>query len=296
MFDKIAHTSVNGKLVLNGLVSEAVTGISYTGASKKILLETAKGTQHTFDRVIWAAPKWASQMNSDLVTFLQGVEGNTPPGAADTASALRELHIVNSSKAVMLTTDKFWLKNGLPANIQSDTIVRGLYCLDYTPDQSPDGLGVVIVSYTWQDDSAKQIALPQDKEARMKRLVEDVAQIDATFASHLVPRDGDYEKNTIFVDWMTEPNYHGAFKLNTPKQDRLLQPAYLNFTAAGTAKDPHVYIAGDDVSFEGGWCEGAIETALNAAAAVGVSLGGKPVSPSPFDTYTGKYDYSVGGQ
>ena len=204
-----------------------------------------------------------------------------------------ELHTINSSKAFILTKDKFWLKNeGLPANIQSDTLIRGLYCLDYTP-QDPDGLGVVLISYTWQDDSAKQIALPTDKEDRTKRLVEDVAQIDADFASYLVPLNGDYDTNTIYVDWMTEPDYHGAFKLNHPKQDRLLQMAYLWFKKAGVTSDPCFYLAGDDVSYMGAWCEGAIETGINAAAAVGVSLGGFSIQRSVFGTSNGNYDYRV---
>ena len=209
-------------------------------------------------------------------------------------SAVKELHTISSSKAFVLTEDKFWLKNeGMPANIQSDTLIRGLYCLDYTPDQSPDGLGVVLISYTWQDDSAKQIALSSDNETRIKRLVQDVAQIDADFAAHLVPLNGDYTNNTIFIDWMTQPRYHGAFKLNYPKQDSLLQASYTFFMHAGGPTDPFFYLAGDDVSFMGGWCEGAIETAINAVSAVGVSLGGTPVSPSVFDGRTTDYDYRV---
>lgn len=44
----------------------------------------------------------------------------------------------------------------------------------------------------------------------------------------------------------------------------------------------------------GGWCEGAIETAINAVCAVGVSLGGKPVAPEVFKVATVNYDYGVG--
>lgn len=295
VFNAIATTKVNGVSVIDGHIAHDIVDIqTAAGGQGQITLTSDAGTTQTYDRVIWAAPKWASQANTTLVEFLQTASGPPlAPGVANVVSAIKELHTISSSKAFILTPNKFWLKNqGMPANIQSDTLIRGLYCLDYTPED-PDGLGVVLISYTWQDDSAKQIALSSDKETRIKRLVEDVKQIDADFAANLVPLNGDYTNNTIFIDWMTQPNYHGAFKLNYPKQDLLLQTYYTTFMDAGGPTDPHLYLAGDDVSFMGGWCEGAIETAINAVSAVGVSLGGIPISPSVFDGKTIYYNYGV---
>lgn len=294
VFNAIATTKVNGVSVIDGHIAHDIVDIqTAAGGQGQITLTSDAGTAQTYDRVIWAAPKWASQANTTLVEFLQTAVGPPPgPGAPNVVSAVKELHTISSSKAFILTPNKFWLKNqGMPANIQSDTLIRGLYCLDYTPED-PDGLGVVLISYTWQDDSAKQIALSSDNETRIKRLVQDVAQIDADFANYLVPLNRDYTNNTIFIDWLTQPNYHGAFKLNYPKQDPLLQTYYTFFMDAGGSTDPHLYLAGDDVSFMGGWCEGAIETAINAASAVGVSLGGIPVT-SVFDGKTIYYNYGV---
>lgn len=297
VYDAIATAKVNGVSVIDRHIAHDIVDVQPAGSGQgQINLTSDAGTTQTYDRVIWAAPKWASQANTTLVEFLQTTFSPPPaPGAPNVVSAVKELHTISSSKAFILTKDKFWLKNpGMPANIQSDTLIRGLYCLDYTPDQSPDGLGVVLISYTWQDDSAKQIALSSDQETRIKRLVEDVKQIDADFAANLVPLNGDYKNNTIFIDWLTQPRYHGAFKLNYPRQDILLQAAYTSFMTAGGSADPHLYLAGDDVSFMGGWCEGAIETAINAVSAVGVSLGGTPVTPSVFNGRTKDYYYHVG--
>ena len=275
VFDAIANADTGGRTVTNCYINERIVGIAYSDATPKLvqLISDVK-TARLYDRVIWAAPGWAAQSDSNVVPFLTRTLPQPAPGSAHTTTAYEQLHIINSSKAFILTESKFWLTENLPQCIQSDTLIRGLYCLNYTPEQDPAGRGVVLVSYTWQDDSAKQIALSQDNETRIKTLVEDVRQIDETFASWLVPLDDDYHKNTIFIDWMAEENYHGAFKLNLPKQSRLLQQIYNNFNLAGTTDDPLVYIAGDNVSFQGGWCEGAIETGLNAATAVGVSLGG----------------------
>lgn len=296
VFDAMASTKVGGVSVLDRHINENVVTIEpATDEQSAIRLISDVDARRLYDRVIWAAPKWASQANTNLVSFLETVGGETPtPGGPNVISAVKEMHTISSSKAFILTPDKFWLKNeGMPANIQSDTLIRGLYCLDYTPDQSPGGLGVVLISYTWQDDSAKQIALSQDKETRIKRLVEDVKQIDADFAANLVPLGGNYTDNTIFIDWMSEPNYHGAFKLNYPKQDRLLQASYSFYLRAGEPIDPRIYLAGDDISFSGGWCEGAIETAINAVSAVGVSLGGSPAAPAVFNVRAVDYNYGV---
>ena len=296
VFDAMANTQVSGESVLDRHIDEDVVRIEYaTGPQRAVQLTSNVDAVRTYDRVIWAAPKWASQANTNLVEFLEAAGAEVPtPGRPNVISAIKEMHTISSSKAFILTPKKFWLEDdALPANIQSDTLIRGLYCLDYTPDESPDGLGVVLISYTWQDDSAKQSALPLDKETRIKRLVEDVDQIDATFAANLVPLNGDYENNTIFIDWMDEPNYHGAFKLNYPKQDRLLQQSYSFFLMAGEPLDPLLYLAGDDVSFSGGWCEGAIETAINAVSAVGVSLGGAPAAPAVFNVRAVDYNYGV---
>ena len=293
VFEAMANAKVDGVRVLDRHIAGNIVSIEASD-ERRLKLVTESGGAHDYDRVIWAAPKWASQTNSNLVEYIESVTESLPPGEPTVASAVAEMHTINSSKAFILTEDKFWLKNeGMPANIQSDTLIRGLYCLDYTPDESPDGRGVVLLSYTWQDDSAKQIALPTDKEARIKVLVEDVKRIDPDFAAHLVPRNGDYDRYTIFIGWMSEPNYHGAFKLNHPKQDRLLQRSYAFYLQAGKSDDPFLYLAGDDVSYMGGWSEGAIETAINAVCAVGVSLGGTAVNDAVFSPAAVNYDYRV---
>jgi len=77
------------------------------------------------------------------------------PITDDEATAVQELHLMNSSKLFVLTTNKFWKSVGMPQNIQTDGLVRGLYCLDYPHSDH----GVVLVSYTWGDDSTKYIAI-----------------------------------------------------------------------------------------------------------------------------------------
>lgn len=216
-------------------------------------------------------------------------------------TAVRNQHIIESSKAFMLTKDHFWKKNNLPANIQSDTLVRGLYCLEYT--DNPDDPGVVLLSYVWEDDSGKQVptipyGLDKDnivgKEARIKRLVRDVSSFEPTFAKYLVPIDNDYEKNTVFINWSDQEFYRGAFKLNRPGQSAETQAAFTQFQTAVAAGEG-LYLAGDCVSFYAGWVEGALQTGLNAATAALTHLGATNFVPNnPMrGVKTSNYNYST---
>ena len=210
------------------------------------------------------------------------------PGGTEALSepvrvALRTLHMMSSSKLFIRTSSKFWEKPGMPANIQTDEAVRGVYTLDYPGTDE----GVVLISYTWGDDSDK--LLPLDPKARLATFLRTLEAISPTFARFLAPESGQ----VLAVDWQAEPHYFGAFKLNLPGQDFNLQSAYFQFQTAGTSQDTGVYLAGDGVSWLGGWTEGALQTGLNAACAVGTRLGGTFPNGSPVtDQNATLYDYA----
>ena len=136
----------------------------------------------------------------------------------------------------------------------------------------------MLLSYTWEDDSIKQQGL-NSKSDRVKRLVADVAQTDPAFASYVVPVDGDYENNTMMIDWEQEPNYYGAFKLSFPGADILTQELFFQFQGALNAgSDSRVYMAGDSCTFTGGWVESPLQSAYNAVCAVIYSNSGYQAS------------------
>lgn len=195
------------------------------------------------------------------------------PLQQDVQTAIRDLHMMESSKLFIRTATKFWLDDpSMPANIQTDQLPRGVYCLDYAQTDS----GVVLISYTWGDDSAKLMAM--DKRQRFELLKSTIATIDPTFASFLEPVDGEI----LNVDWQLQPFYWGAFKLNLPGQEASVQAAYFQFLSAlDPATDPGIYLAGDGVSWTGGWTEGALHTGLNAAAAVAQHLNATPIANGP---------------
>lgn len=202
-------------------------------------------------------------------------------------SAIRDIHLMDSSKLFVRTATKFWLDSStIPANIQTDELPRGVYCLDY-PDTDH---GIVLVSYVWGDDSSK--LLPMDKVERLEVFKQSIAQASPEFAAALVPMNGP--DDIIMVDWEDQDYYYGAFKLQYPGQEPNIAAAYYQFLTATTPSDSGVYIAGDSVSWSGGWTEGALQTGINAACAVIAHLGGTLNPISPFTQNPGMYNYSDG--
>lgn len=199
--------------------------------------------------------------------------------------ALRNLHHMNSSKLFVTTKTKFWYKENnernedLPSNIQTDELMRGLYCLDYdigtnnNENRNFMGMGVVLISYVWGDDSSKLLGLTP--EERLDQFKDVISQIDQLFAKLLY----EQAENVTCIDWETESNYYGAFKLNYPGQEYLNHSAFFQFQDMNQG----VFLAGDSVSWAGGWLEGTMSTAVNAACAAAKYCGASLMPNSPLD-------------
>ncbi|WP_443692697.1 NAD(P)/FAD-dependent oxidoreductase [Pseudomonas sp.] len=278
----IADTSSNGMPLRDRICRTRIESIN-KGDNGEILLAGSNGETYACDRVITTTTTRALQVNMKLTQ-------NQALVNRDVARAINETHMVGSSKLFILTKDKFWLKHGLPQNVQTDTLVKGVYCLDYAP-QDPESWGVVLISYTWEDDSHKMVSMT-DKVQRCLRLVDELAMSAPAFASHLLPLDGNYQRYVLEYDWLTDKHSLGAFKLNFPGDDIYSERLFYQFkTALDPQQDTGLYLAGCGCSFTGGWAEGAIQTALNGACAVISSLGGDLIADNPLDGLHAQYRY-----
>jgi tryptophan 2-monooxygenase len=278
----IADTSFNGMPLRDRICRTRIESINKSD-NGEILLAGSNGETYACDRVITTTTTRALQVNMKLTQNQAFVN-------RDVARAINETHMVGSSKLFILTKDKFWLKHGLPQNIQTDTLVKGVYCLDYAP-QDPDSWGVVLISYTWEDDSHKMVSMT-DKVQRCLRLVDELAMSAPEFAGHLLPLNGNYQRYVLEYDWLTDKHSLGAFKLNFPGDDIYSERLFYQFkTALDSQQDTGLYLAGCGCSFTGGWAEGAIQTALNGACAVISSLGGDLIADNPLDGLHAQYRY-----
>ncbi|EWG67548.1 MULTISPECIES: NAD(P)/FAD-dependent oxidoreductase [unclassified Enterobacter] len=281
LVERLASQSLCGKRLYDYICFRSVNRIYKDNG--KIKLVTDGETIAAFDRVIVTTNNRAMQM-------VHGIAADDTFLSQDISRAVRETHLTGSSKLFMLTPDKFWLKHNLPHTIQSDGFVRGVYCLDYEPD-NPQGRGVVLLSYTWEDDAHKLLSIT-NKRLRCRLLIDDLAVINPEFAHHLVPVDGNYERHVLQHDWLTDCHSAGAFKLNYPGEDVYSQRLFFQYkTANNPEQDTGLYLAGCGCSFTGGWAEGAVQTAINSACAVIRSAGGTLLSTNPMDSIHSVYHY-----
>ncbi len=238
---------------------------------------TGAETSRSFPAVIVATTTRSMQM---LGLTLPG-----QPGLPERVKvAVRNLHHMNSSKLFIRTRDKFWRRPGvrLPQAILTDELPRAVYLLDYPQTDN----GVVCMSYTWGDDSTKVIGLsPQEYFGQCKRAI---GRLSPELASHLQPLNNEL----LAIHWEQESYYHGAFKMQLPGQDGDLHAAYFNYLSAlDETRDTGVYLAGDSVSWSGGWVEGALHTGLNAASAVARRVGATLAPNSPLEQQPHRYTY-----
>jgi len=181
------------------------------------------------------------------------------------------------------TKTKFWKGDPtIPQNIQMDELPRGVYALDYPQTEN----GVVLISYTWGDDSTKLLGL--SKEERFSLFRQAIAHVSPQFATHLVPMNGEI----LTIDWQTTAYHYGAFKLHYPGQEPHTHTLYSQFLSVlDPARDRGVYLAGDSVSWSGGWIEGALQTGINAACAAAKRIGASVRPHSPLTQDPHRYTY-----
>jgi tryptophan 2-monooxygenase len=260
-------TAIGGQYAKNTRIKKV-----QVNPGRTVTVTPANGAPQTFDRVIVATTTRAMEMGLSLSDAQLGLPPNQRTTSVDVGEAIDRIHVVSSTK-LFLRTKKFWNDIRFPRNILSDTKLPQLYTLDYGDPQS----GVVLVTYTWEDDSTKTQALNgvellEALKAEIRTITAGTAFSD--YADQLVPFTGSLERDMRSIVWQSTKDYFGAFTLAQPGQDPYIDTIYRDFGKAGTPLDNLVYIAGDCTSWTGGWADGALQSGLNCAAGVIRSLNG----------------------
>ena len=230
------------------------------------------------DRVIVATSTRSMEMGQFLTGPNYPESGNLPALSPAAVEAVSRIHVVSSTK-LFVRTKKFWSDSKYPRNILTDTKVPQLYTLNYGGKEGDTETGMVLVTYTWQDDSTKTLAF-DDKKGLLEELKRQLALVVqstefADYADQIVPIEGD--DDIQMISWQTEPGFFGGFTLAQPGQDTYIQQVFFDFMKAKQAGDADsgVYLATDCITFNGGWIDGALQSSLNAVSAVVLSVGGK---------------------
>jgi monoamine oxidase len=195
--------------------------------------------------------------------------------SAQKMAAIRMMNYESSTKVMLLCSRRRWEAGGIAGGAtMSDTILRSTYYPSDHQEQPASGPmhgsmyriespvmkddmpaaanpaepGVLVASYSWGRDARRMAAMPH--EQRVKVCV-DVLE-------HVHP---DIHKDVLgsaSACWDNHPWARGAFALPSPSET----PVHLE---NGRRPEGRLFFAGEHLSFNPGWIQGAIISALDAA-------------------------------
>ena len=162
--------------------------------------------------------------------------------------AIRELHYSTSTKLGLQFKRRFWEDQGIQGGqTASDLPIR----FSYYPSQGigNGGTGVILVSYTWEDD-----AMPWDSLSDANRIKEALKNLATIHGQQVYD---EFITGTSY-SWALNPYSAGAFAMFKPEQETELFPSL-------ATPEGRVHFAGAHTSLPHGWIQGAIESGIRVA-------------------------------
>jgi monoamine oxidase len=172
------------------------------------------------------------------------------PFSAAKQMAIRQLHYIDSTKILMQFRRRFWEEDeGICGGVTvTDLPLR----LVYYPDHGTEsGRGVLIGSYTWEEDARRWGALPD--EERITQALRYLSEIHPQVTT-------EFERGASKV-WGADKYAGGAFAFFEPGQETRLYHHII-------APEGPIHFAGEHASLKHAWIEGAVESGLRAAQEV----------------------------
>ena len=245
-----------------GAVDRIVRANSGDLPAGRFLVRERWGREAAYPAVVTTCQSWL------LSTRIHTEEALFP---AQLWTAIERSHYMQSSKTFVMVDRPFWkdIDPDTGREVLSMTLTDRLNRATYLLDNGPDKPAVILLSYTWNDDALKWLAL--DADQRVELMLHSLQQIypGVDIASHIIGQP-------ITVSWEADPNFMGAFKANLPGHYRYQQRLFSHFKQDKLPEHQRgIFLAGDDVSFTAGWAEGAVTTGLNAVWGVVNHLGGE---------------------
>ncbi len=168
----------------------------------------------------------------------------------DKRKAIRELHYVPTTKIGLQFKTRFWEKQGLSGgSATTDLPIRRIYYP--INQQSKTGAGILLASYTWEDDALIWDSLIE--EDRIRNALENVAAIHGQEIYH------EFVTGSSHI-WSQYP-YVGGFCMFKPEQQKELGDVLMT-------PEGRIHFAGEHTSSLPGWIQGAIESGIRVAKEV----------------------------
>ena len=246
------HDSTTAKLY----VSEPVNRIERDSTTGKISITHGSSAKvDIFDYVVTSPTQWATQMSIDFVGFDQFMLPQSKMTAEHTQ------HNISSCKLFFPLNKKFWDTtvnpgNKIPQIMVTDTFIQDTYALSW--DSKEGDNGVLLASYTWEDDSLK--LLPYDKAELSALVLAKLKEITMSTVQQDITQYVDQTK-PVHIQWITEPTYIGCSKLYRARnQDSNMIDLSYN---QNYASQSNLYFAGENYGVEGGWTEPALRSGID---------------------------------
>ncbi|KAG3282918.1 hypothetical protein H1C71_033499, partial [Ictidomys tridecemlineatus] len=162
-----------------------------------------------------------------------------PPLSPDKTNALSSMHYTSATKVVLACDEHFWERDGIRGGV-STTDPPSRY-IHYPSHNFPSGKGVLLASYTVDDDSLFFTAMKHEQ-------VVDIV-LDDLAAVHQIPKE---ELRHLY------PLTIGAFAEFTPYQ-------FVDYAQKLFQPEGRVHFAREHTSLPHGWMDTAVKSGLRAA-------------------------------
>jgi tryptophan 2-monooxygenase len=276
--DSLYEAIQSTKYDVNLYTRTGVEKITYLDGGK-VCVES-KARSNKYDAVVITPSTWALQMSINFENF----DAHIMPFNLQAAVAMS--HWITSCKVFFPLTRRFWEERNsegdpfIPQTLVTDTFVQGVYGYGVTTKAFSDP-GVLLASYTWEDDANKLLASTSD-EALARRCLTKLDDILMQSRNRPISPYVNRDQPSV-IHWAKMPTYRGCAKLT---RSRSWEHDYtlLRYNQHHSAKS-HVYCAGEAYSVEGGWTEPAMRMAIDAVIHIAKNTGAKFVSGFHYDKY-----------
>ncbi|XP_074873189.1 L-amino-acid oxidase-like [Carettochelys insculpta] len=176
-----------------------------------------------------------------------------PPLSTLKTRALRSLHYSKDVKIFLVCRDRFWEKDGIRGGRSiTDGPSRFIY---YPSHNFSSGIGVVLASYTWDDDAEFLTSLTE--EQCIDVVMEDLAKI------HQLPKNYLQKvcNKHVIKKWGLDKYAMGAYVSLTPYQ-------FVDYAKALHQNEGRVFFAGEYTAQPHAWIDTAMKAAVRAAKSI----------------------------
>ncbi|XP_005382419.2 PREDICTED: L-amino-acid oxidase-like [Chinchilla lanigera] len=176
-----------------------------------------------------------------------------PPLSLSKEDALRLVHYNSATKVILACTQRFWERDGIRSGKSvTDRPSRFIY---YPNHAFPNGVGVILASYTLDDDARFFSAM--DHARVVDIVLEDLAAVHDRLKEELRALcPYSFVKN-----WSHDPYSMGGFAFFTPYQ-------YVDYAKELSQPEGRIHFAGEHTALPHGWIDTAIKSGLRTAQSI----------------------------